>query len=201
MTIYENDELPPYNPPDKKNIKEFIENVKNSVETDNKKRSRDYDDPYNYTKNSKPHIDYRDLRKEYIPVKSSNPCWYLVNGFECYYSSNSCCFSHNPENIKRKKSQRIPELCKEGKGCKNKCRKYHKIDDLEDDFRKCKDIVYNQDVRIDKYMRDLRHMENKVLNLQRECIHWQNKHENVLKELEICERRSKAFEKIIVNNY
>ena len=35
-------------------------------------------------------------------------------------------------------------------------------------------------------MRDLRHMENKVLNLQRECIHWQKKHE-IIKELEICE--------------
>ena len=49
MIIYEYDELPPYNPPDKKNIKEFIENVKNSIETDYV-NSRDYDDPYNYYK-------------------------------------------------------------------------------------------------------------------------------------------------------
>lgn len=214
MTMYESNESPPYNTPDKRDITNFIENIQKNMER--KHKYNDYDQPDSNNKKPKlTHIDYRDSRKEYSSeqptspaFKSSSPCWYLVNGFECQYSSNKCCFSHNPDVITQKKLNRTPELCSDGKLCKYKCRKYHKLYDLQEDFRKCKNIIHNQDAKLYENSRSIKmkddkiyHFENKISDLQSECMHWRNNYQKLSYDLEQSERRSKAFEKIIINNY
>jgi archaellum component FlaC len=101
----------------------------------------------------------------------------------------------------------IPELCKGGKNCKSKCKKYHNLKDFEEEFRKCKDKIYNIDMRLHENIRSLKMkddkiymLENKMYNMRRDLDHIRSKYEQVLRDLEISDKRSRAFEKIIVNN-
>lgn len=222
MTMYESDLAPPpYTPPAKSDINHFVNNVQRSLETNNK-REREYHDYDNPDRdNKKPrsiHVDYRDARNQYSTtssatsssyvMKSHVPCWYKLNGFECAYASNTCYFSHNPDIIKKKRMYMIPELCPDGKSCKTKCKKYHNLNELQEAFRRYKEIVYHQDTKLYENIRSIRikddkiyNLENTVSSLQNECDHWRNKYERTLKDLEMSDKRSRAFEKIIVNNY
>ena len=67
----------------------------------------------------------RSDRTKYFP---NIPCWYLVNSFQCKQAN--CYFNHNPTFIKTHKDKREHCVCHLYLKCKEKCNKFHNMDEL-----------------------------------------------------------------------
>ena len=64
-------------------------------------------------------------RTKYFPYI---PCWYLVNSFQCKQAN--CYFNHNSAFIKTHKDKREHSVCHLYLKCKDKCNKFHNMDEL-----------------------------------------------------------------------
>ena len=94
---------------EKKEVKTEKKEEKTDKENNNEKK--DKENKNEKTKNF-PHI----------------PCWYLVNNFQCKQAN--CYFNHNPVFIKTHKDKREHCVCHLYLKCKEKCNKFHNMDEL-----------------------------------------------------------------------
>ena len=105
-----------------------------SVKTDKPDKSDKSDKPDKIDKTDKTdktdNIDTTDTtekpyKKKYYP---HIPCWFLVNNYQC--KQTECWFNHNPELVKEHKLKREHKVCHMYLKCKDRCNKYHNMDEL-----------------------------------------------------------------------
>ena len=64
-------------------------------------------------------------KKKYYP---NIACWFLVNNYQC--KQTDCWFNHNPDLVKEYKLKRERKVCHLYLKCKDRCNKYHNMDEL-----------------------------------------------------------------------
>jgi len=67
----------------------------------------------------------KSYKKKYY---SHIPCWFLVNNYQC--KQTECWFNHNSELVKEHKQKRERKVCHMYLKCKDRCNKYHNMDEL-----------------------------------------------------------------------
>lgn len=96
-----------------------------SVKTDKPDKYDKYDKSDKTDTTDKSDTTEKPYKKKYYP---HIPCWFLVNSYQC--KQTECWFNHNSELVKEHKLKRERKVCHLYLKCKDRCNKYHNMDEL-----------------------------------------------------------------------